>query len=162
MGDESEVLCGSRGHREKGAVLGAAPGARSSVWGDEGSSQPLPEKASLILWLARYLFSMLCICRLREVKLARRSVTSSTCGVCEGEYGRLLEPGEWSWSLLPAVAASRDCGNHPRFAPPRVVCGCLHPSLRVSPAHLLSGAGHLQARAEVVQLVPLFVPPQAG
>lgn len=66
-------------------MLGEAPGARSSVWGDEGSLQPLPEKASLIFSLARYLFSMLCICRLREVKLARRSVTSSTCGVCGGK-----------------------------------------------------------------------------
>ena len=38
--------------------------------------------------LSRYLFSMLCICKLREVKLASRSVTSSTCGrkprLCEG------------------------------------------------------------------------------
>lgn len=38
--------------------------------------------------LSRYLFSMFCICKLREVKLASRSVTSSTCGkkpkLCEG------------------------------------------------------------------------------
>lgn len=60
------------------------------------------------------------------------------------------------------MAASGDCRNHPRFDPPWVVCGCLHPSLRVSPAYLLPGAGHLQTRAEVVQPVPLFVPPQAG
>lgn len=33
-----------------------------------------------------YLFSMLCICRLREVKLAKRSVTSSTCRRNPGGY----------------------------------------------------------------------------
>ena len=31
--------------------------------------------------LSCYLFSMFCICKLREVKLASRSVTSSTCGM---------------------------------------------------------------------------------
>ena len=33
---------------------------------------------------SRYLFSMFCICKLREVKLASRSVTSSTCGGNQG------------------------------------------------------------------------------
>lgn len=45
-----------------------------------------------------YLFSILCICRLREVKLAKRSVTSSTCR----EIARLIRgphTGHGTWAL---------------------------------------------------------------
>lgn len=45
----------------------AAGGAGRAAGGTPGSG-------------SRYLFSMFCICKLREVKLASRSVTSSTCG----------------------------------------------------------------------------------
>lgn len=58
--------------------------------------------------LSRYLFSMFCICKLREVKLASRSVTSSTCGrkprLCEGVPGSpRTAPQAWrqALSLLP-------------------------------------------------------------
>lgn len=65
-----------------------------------------------------YLFSMFCICKLREVKLARRSVTSSTCRtkvrLCHGCQDRprcLGSPSQFQSLEGRHSLSSRGCGG---------------------------------------------------